>query len=80
MYVDILNTAIVSAFKCEIWINVLSKIFISSRKGLLWLVFWGLLSRSAMFNYIVTDHIVDRRSTKFNIVHFQSNPDNMKPA
>ena len=33
-----------------------------------------------MFNYIVTDHLVDGRSTKFKIVHLQSNPDNMKPA
>ena len=31
-------------------------------------------------NYIVTDHIVDRQSTKFKVVHLQSNRDSMKPA
>ena len=29
---------------------------------------------------IVKDHIVDRWSTKFKIVHLESYPDNMKPA
>ena len=80
-YVEILNTAIFSALKCEIWIKSLSwNIYIFKQMFVVVCVLRLNITSSDFFNYIVTDHIVDRRSTKFLILHLESNPDSMKPA